>query len=82
MRERALAAGAVLVVAVCCGGPALLGGLLGGLTLAAVLRTSALAFLGLGAVVAVVVFVARRRRCHRDMHATPLPTPDQRVPPS
>jgi hypothetical protein len=64
VRERAFAAGGVMVVAICCGGPALIGGLLGGVAIAAVVRTAALALLGLGLVAAVAVFVVRRRRCH------------------
>lgn len=65
MRERAFAAGAVAVVAVCCGAPALVGALLGGIALAAIVRATALALLLLAAVAAVAIGVVRHRRCHR-----------------
>ena len=64
MRKGGLAVGGVTVAAICCSGPALIGGLLGGFAIAAVVRTAALALLGLGLAAGVAVFVVRRRRCH------------------
>ena len=81
MRERAFAAGGVTVVAICCGGPALIGGLLGGVAIAALVWTAALTLLGLGVVAGVAVFVVRRRQCHHvDCVTSGLPG-DQGAPP-
>lgn len=81
MRERAFAAGGVTVVAICCGVPALIGGLLGGVAIAAVVRATALALIGLGLVAGVAVFVVRRRRCrHVDCVTSELPG-NQGAPP-
>ena len=81
VRERGLAAGGVMFVAICCGGPALIGGLFGGVAIAAVVRTAAFALLGLGLPAGVAVFVVRRRRCHHvDCVASELPG-NQGAPP-
>jgi hypothetical protein len=66
MHERAIAVGGVVVVALCCGAPAVIGGLLGGVAVGAIIRAGTVALLGLGAVAGVTVIVARRRRCHHD----------------
>ena len=73
MRERAGAALAVLALAACCAGPAVIGGVVGSITLAAVGAT-AVAVLVLAATAAV--FVARHRRARVAADASP-PHPDQ-----
>ena len=61
MSDRALGAGAVVVVAICCGVPALAGGLLAGVVASTLARTTVLGVVGLAALAAAGVFVARRR---------------------
>lgn len=65
MRDRDLAPSVLVAAVVCCGGSALLAGLVGGVTLAAIGRFTAVSAVGLGAVV-LVAWALDRRRQHND----------------
>lgn len=64
MRDRDLAPAVLIGAVVCCGGSALLAGLLGGVALAAIGRSTVVSGVGLGAVVLVAWAVDRRRHRH------------------
>ena len=61
MHDRDLAAAVLIAGVVCCGGSALLAGLVGGVALAAIGRFSVVSAVGLGAVVSVAWAMDRRR---------------------
>lgn len=64
MRDRNLVPTAVVGAIVCCGAMAVSVGVVGGFTLAAIGRSTAVSIAGLGAIVAMAWTVDRRRERH------------------
>ena len=64
VRDRDLAPAALVGAVVCCGVMALVAGLVGGVALAAIGRFTVVSVAGLGVVVAIAWWLARRRHRH------------------